>query len=208
MWLTGRRGGCGKSPGQVVLGLHALAHDGTTTVLHAPHISCIFVVGRPPSHCIRIFLLGCPGDSADSRPAVTAVAATSGSHLPTPFARKSTVQLLGWKDVFCCYRDNRGTLHSYAQHSSLTLNIFYAYVYVTKCIVKQAYSFFLQEAETLRLWAGTPTSIFRTENTRFSTKLKVTHCPVGVINKPTTVELWISPVYRRLAVAKFSQSTM
>jgi len=34
------------------------------------------------------------------------------------------------------------------------------------------------------------------------------HCPVGVINKPTTVELWISPVYRRLAVAKFSKSTM
>jgi len=33
-------------------------------------------------------------------------------------------------------------------------------------------------------------------------------CPVGVINKPTTVELWISPVYRRLAVAKFSKSTM
>ena len=34
------------------------------------------------------------------------------------------------------------------------------------------------------------------------------HCPVGVINKPTTVELWISPVYRRLAVAKFSKSIM
>jgi len=33
-------------------------------------------------------------------------------------------------------------------------------------------------------------------------------CPVGVINKPTTVELWISPVYRRRAVAKFSKSTM
>ena len=30
----------------------------------------------------------------------------------------------------------------------------------------------------------------------------------GVINKPTTEELWISPVYRRLAVAKFSKSTM
>ena len=27
----------------------------------------------------------------------------------------------------------------------------------------------------------------------------------GVIKKPTTVELCISPVYRRLAVAKFSQ---
>jgi len=34
------------------------------------------------------------------------------------------------------------------------------------------------------------------------------HCPIGVINKLTTVELWISPVYRRLAVAKFSKSTM
>jgi len=34
------------------------------------------------------------------------------------------------------------------------------------------------------------------------------HCPVGVINKQTTDELWISPVYRRLAVAKFSKSTM
>jgi len=34
------------------------------------------------------------------------------------------------------------------------------------------------------------------------------HCPIGAINKPTTVELWISPVYRRLAVAKFSKSTM
>ena len=34
------------------------------------------------------------------------------------------------------------------------------------------------------------------------------HCPVGDINKPTTGELWISPVYRRLAVAKFSKSTM
>jgi len=34
------------------------------------------------------------------------------------------------------------------------------------------------------------------------------HCPIGVINKPTTVQLCISPVYRRLAVAKFSKSTM
>ena len=33
------------------------------------------------------------------------------------------------------------------------------------------------------------------------------YCPVGVINKPKTVELWISP-YRRLAVAKFSKSTI
>ena len=32
--------------------------------------------------------------------------------------------------------------------------------------------------------------------------------PTGVINKPSTVELWISPVYQRLAVAKFSKSTM
>ena len=30
----------------------------------------------------------------------------------------------------------------------------------------------------------------------------------GVINKPTTLELYISPVYRRLAVAKFSKTTM
>jgi len=30
----------------------------------------------------------------------------------------------------------------------------------------------------------------------------------GVINKPTTDDLWISPVYRQLAVAKFSKSTM
>ena len=29
------------------------------------------------------------------------------------------------------------------------------------------------------------------------------HCPIGVINKATPDELWISPVYRRLAVAKF-----
>ena len=29
------------------------------------------------------------------------------------------------------------------------------------------------------------------------------YCLIGVINKPTTVELCISPVYRRLAVAKF-----
>ena len=34
------------------------------------------------------------------------------------------------------------------------------------------------------------------------------HCLLGVINKPTTVELCISSVYRRLAVAKFSKSTM
>ena len=34
------------------------------------------------------------------------------------------------------------------------------------------------------------------------------HCPTGVINKPTTDVLWISPVYRRLAVVKFSKSTM
>ena len=34
------------------------------------------------------------------------------------------------------------------------------------------------------------------------------HCLWCVINKPTTVELCISPVYRRLAVAKFSKSTM
>jgi len=25
------------------------------------------------------------------------------------------------------------------------------------------------------------------------------HCPIGVINKPTAVELWITPVYRQLA---------
>ena len=30
----------------------------------------------------------------------------------------------------------------------------------------------------------------------------------AVINKPMMVELCISPVYRRLAVAKFSKSTM
>jgi len=34
------------------------------------------------------------------------------------------------------------------------------------------------------------------------------HCLTGVINKPTMVELCISPVYRRLAVAKFSKSTV
>ena len=34
------------------------------------------------------------------------------------------------------------------------------------------------------------------------------HCPIGVINKPTTDELWISSVYRRLAVAKFFKSTI
>ena len=33
------------------------------------------------------------------------------------------------------------------------------------------------------------------------------HCPIGVINKPTTGELRISPVYRRLAVAKFDPTT-
>jgi len=31
------------------------------------------------------------------------------------------------------------------------------------------------------------------------------HCLIGVLNKPTTVELCISPVYRRLAVAKLSK---
>ena len=34
------------------------------------------------------------------------------------------------------------------------------------------------------------------------------HCLRCVINKPTTDDLWISPVYQRLAVAKFSKSTM
>ena len=34
------------------------------------------------------------------------------------------------------------------------------------------------------------------------------HCLVRVINKQTTVELCISPIYRRIAVAKFSKSTM
>jgi len=34
------------------------------------------------------------------------------------------------------------------------------------------------------------------------------HCLIGGINKPTTNVLWISPVYGRLAVAKFSKSTM
>ena len=34
------------------------------------------------------------------------------------------------------------------------------------------------------------------------------HCLIGVIYKPTTVELCIPHVYRRLAVAKFSKSTM
>ena len=40
------------------------------------------------------------------------------------------------------------------------------------------------------------------------TRLGRFHCLVGVINKPTTVELCILPVNRRLAVAKFSKSTM
>jgi len=34
------------------------------------------------------------------------------------------------------------------------------------------------------------------------------HCFIGVIKKPTMDELWISPLYRWLAVAKFSKSTM
>ena len=33
------------------------------------------------------------------------------------------------------------------------------------------------------------------------------HCLIGVINKPTTDGV-VSPVYRRLAVSKFSKSTM
>ena len=33
------------------------------------------------------------------------------------------------------------------------------------------------------------------------------HCLIGVINKPTTVELCISPVYRRLTVADNHAST-
>jgi len=40
------------------------------------------------------------------------------------------------------------------------------------------------------------------------TRASCFHCLIGVINKLTTVELCISPVYRRLAVAKFSKSTM
>ena len=39
------------------------------------------------------------------------------------------------------------------------------------------------------------------------TRLSRFHCLIGVINKPTTVQLCISPVYRRLALAKFSKST-
>jgi len=34
------------------------------------------------------------------------------------------------------------------------------------------------------------------------------HYLIGVINKPTTVELGISLLHRLLAVAKFSKSTM
>jgi len=34
------------------------------------------------------------------------------------------------------------------------------------------------------------------------------HCLIGITNKPTTVEWCISVVHRRLAVAKFSKSTM
>ena len=34
------------------------------------------------------------------------------------------------------------------------------------------------------------------------TRMSRFQCLIGVINKPTTVELCISPVYRRLAVAK------
>jgi len=34
------------------------------------------------------------------------------------------------------------------------------------------------------------------------------HCLIGVINKPTTVELCILSIYRRLTVAEFSKSTM
>jgi len=34
------------------------------------------------------------------------------------------------------------------------------------------------------------------------------HCFIDVINKPTTVELCISRVNRRVAVAKFSKFTM
>jgi len=40
------------------------------------------------------------------------------------------------------------------------------------------------------------------------TRVSRFHCLIGVINKPTTVELCISPVYQRLAVTKFSKSTM
>ena len=43
-----------------------------------------------------------------------------------------------------------------------------------------------------------------------STVMRVSrfYCLIGVINKPTTVELCISPLYQRLAVAKFSKSAM
>jgi len=60
-----------------------------------------------PRAAIRIFLLGCLGDSANSRPAVTAVAATSGSHLPVRAKINCRPILGGWKDLFCCYRARR-----------------------------------------------------------------------------------------------------
>jgi len=41
-----------------------------------------------------------------------------------------------------------------------------------------------------------------------ATRASRCHCVIGVINEPTMIDLWISPVYRRLAVAKFSKSTM
>jgi len=46
-------------------------------------------------------------------------------------------------------------------------------------------------------------------NNVHSTMTRPSRLPLsGVINKPTMVELCISPVYLRLAVAKFSKSTM
>jgi len=47
-------------------------------------------------------------------------------------------------------------------------------------------------------WADVLSTVMR--SSRF-------HCLIGVINKPTTVDLYISPVYRRVDVAKYSKST-
>ena len=59
-----------------------------------------------------------------------------------------------------------------------------------------------EQIEVMKLEAGYGGTMCNKHVHSTMTRSSRFDCPIGVINKPITVELWISPVYRRLAVAK------
>ena len=172
--------------------------------LHSQYVSWRATQLRGLSFSHRHF---CPQDrrrrmehSRETRQAASYMTATSQQTIPaaavhsfTSICFKIHASNISWQEAQLSPRDSAMRRVSW--------NLANCHTTVQKLLVRKV----LNKSKLLQGYSGTMCNKHvhstMTRSSRFC-------CPVGVINKLTKVELWISPVYRRFAVAKFSKCTM